>query len=248
MVKEAGLVAKAMGLLDIVAREGGSSITRLAQEAGLPVATAHRIVRTLIERDYILRTARSRYTLGPAVLRLGAAVSIRQLLADLGRPLLQDLSRQERLHTYLGVFDDDMVTYLVKCTAGQHPFAPVEGTQLEAYCSGIGKALLAYLPEDQLQGYLRQGKFVALTEKTITSADLLEQELERVRALGWAADRDEIMPGLRCVAVPVFGTSGKICAALSASGSASCMAEDTMLDLADKLGRIARQIGERLPV
>lgn len=248
MVKEAGLVAKAMDLLDILGREGSGSITGLAERAGLPVATAHRIVRTLVERDYILRVARARYTLGPAMLRLGAAVSVRQLLADLGRPLLQALSRQEKLHTYLGVFDDDMVTYLVKCTTGQHPFAPVEGTQLEAYCSGIGKALLAYLPEEQRQSYLQQGKFVALTPNTITSADLLEQELERVRASGWAADRDEIMPGLRCVAVPIFGASGKLCAAVSASGSTACMAEGILLDLARKLGGIARQIGERLPV
>jgi DNA-binding IclR family transcriptional regulator len=245
MVKEAALVGKAMTLLEILGAEGTCSISSLAERAGLPLATTHRIVRTLIDRDYVTCVARSRYMLGTAVLHLGAAISVRQLLAEAARPLLRDLSTREGLHTYLAVLEDDMVTYLVKSSSGQHPYASAEGLQLEAYCTGVGKVLLAHLPPEALQSYLRQGELVALTANTITSPGALRKELDRVREQGWSVDREETMAGLQCVAVPIRSSSGDVCAAISASGAASRVSEQSIASLSTELREVSRRITER---
>lgn len=216
--KDAALAGKALALIESVALRGNCSIAELSDDHGIPRSTIYRIVLALAERGYVLSPERGRYALGPAMLRLSAAVSLDNLLADIGRPLLKVFARTERLHAHLGTLDGEMVTYLVRCASGRHPIAAVEGAQLEPYCSAIGKVLLAHQPERQLRDYLKRDDFVALTSRTIVSAVALAAELCQVRAQGWAIDDEEIVPGLRCVAVPIFDSAGTICAALSASG------------------------------
>ncbi len=246
MVKEAALAGKALTLLEVIARRGACSIADLATASRLPFSTTHRIMLTLIDRNYVMSPGRGRYLLGPAVLRLGMAAPLHQLLADIARPLLAALARTEHVHVHLGVFDEEMVTYLVRCASGPHPIASVEGAQLEPYCSAIGKVLLAYKSQRELQAYLRNDDFVALTPRTITSAADLAGELRRVRQRGWAIDNEEIVVGLRCVAVPIFDAAGLVCAAISASASVTRMPEGAEGPLREKIRGIADLIQARI--
>ena len=246
MVVEAALAGKALTLLEVIAGRGECSVADLAEGSGLPFSTTHRIMQTLLDRSYILSLGRGRYALGPAVLRLVMAAPLRKLLADIARPLLTTLTRKDHVHAHLGILDAEMVTYLVRCAYGLHPIASVEGAQLEPYCSAIGKVLLAYKAEGELNAYLKDDDFVALTPKTITTAAGLAAELCKVRQRGWAVDNEEIVMGLRCVAVPVFDAAGCVCAAISASAPVTRLPEGAEDPIRQKLCAIADQIKARI--
>ena len=132
-------------------------------------------------------------------------------------PLLHRLAARARSVVQLGTLEGDMVTYRLKTGRGAGALFTRTDMQLEAYCSGIGKALLAHLPLAEREAYLGAGPFVALTPCTITDRSQLRDELERVRAQGFALDRGEIAEDLYCVAVPITVPSRGVIAAISIS-------------------------------
>jgi IclR family acetate operon transcriptional repressor len=111
-----------------------------------------------------------------------------------------------------------MVTYLIKEAPARAQMFTREAMQLEAYCSAIGKVLLARLPEADREAYLRQDGFVALTSCTIVAPDALRLHLAEVAAQGFALDAEEIATGLYCIAVPVAGLDGLPAMAISVAG------------------------------
>jgi DNA-binding IclR family transcriptional regulator len=134
----------------------------------------------------------------------------------------------------LGTLEGDMVTYRIKTGEGAGDLFTRVGMQLEAYCSGIGKVLLAWLPAGEREAYLATGPFPPLTARTITEPDALRRELAQVREQGYAMDDGEIAEGLQCIAVPVRSSDGRVLAALSASrGRAQVTANPPEAILAD---------------
>ena len=211
----------------------------------MPRSTAHRILLSLMRRGYVVSPERGRYVLGPAMRRLGDAASNNHLLAEVGRPVLARLARECRVHAHLGVLDGEMVTYLVCRAFGPHPIAAVEGGQLEPYCSAVGKVLLAHEQDDRLAAYLHRDDFVRLTPGTITAASDLKTEFAKVRSQDWAMDDEEIVPDLRCLAVPIRDADGVVRAALSVSASVGRMPPSRFEPMRSRLRDVADTI-ERL--
>ena len=197
---------KSLSLL-VQVLEGGSdcsSLSALAKAAELPLSTAYRLMASLERAGLVSRLGPHRYMGGAALRRVaGLQPSPKRILSEIGRPILADLSRRTRRITHLGVLEENMTTYLVKegDLAGQAISEP--NMQLEAYCSGIGKALLAHLPGNELESYLATAPFVAITHRTIISADALREELVRTRQRGYAIDHEEMFQGFVCIAVPI---------------------------------------------
>lgn len=210
-------LVKALELLELAVRRGDRPLEEIAAEAGLPTATAHRLMTTLVQSGYVLRERPGRYLPGARLIELGRALDERAVLARLARPALKALARACGQTAHLGVLEGGMVTYLAKETGGADPLFTREGMQLEAYCSGIGKVLLAELPQEELTAYLADGPFVALTPHTIIDPQILKAQLVQVRAEGFALDDREIFEDLKCVAAPVRGWGGRTVAALSVS-------------------------------
>lgn len=237
-----GPVDRTLDVIEIVACAGGASIERIARDAALPASTAHRIVRRLVRRGYLANPRKGWYMPGPFLAQLANGASFESQMAETARPFLATLAKAEGLHTHLGVLDGEMVSYLVICSAGTHPIFSSEGCQLEAYCSGIGKVLLAYAPDTQLAHYLDKGDFIALTPRTLTASDALSEELSRIRCQGWAVDDGEIVEDLCCVAVPLRDIHGSVVAALSVSGSRSTMTAARCHRLSAQLQTVALKI------
>lgn len=205
-------------LLDLLGCLSSSAVTiREASEAsGIPLSTVHRLMRPLVARKYALRHGRGRYVLGTASVNLGARANLDSIIVTATRPVIADLARICKCTVHLGVFRDNLVRYLVKADPGRLPTPPSqELSELEAYCTGIGKVLLAHLADDRLKEYLRLGDFVPLTHDTITQVDDLQRELSVVRRQGWAMDRGEMYAELRCAAVPIQDETGRLMAAIS---------------------------------
>lgn len=237
---------KAFALLTEVARGGGNQpLAELAARVSLPLSTAHRLTASLEKLGLIVREKRGHYHVGPAVLELAEGVDLRGVMARVSRPVLQDLARRFQRTVHLAVFEADMVTYLAKENAGRNSILTIEGTQLEAYCSGLGKALLAHLPEPERERYLSEGPFVRLTPTTIIEPEALREELARIRERGYAIDDGEVQPNLHCVAVPLSDGRGRVMAALSMSSPAEDVNPAFVDQAVVALKAAAEQIGAR---
>lgn len=209
---------RTLAMLEAVIADGGrSSVAELARQTGMPLATAHRQVSTLVAEDFLTGSGRGRHVAGARLLALMHRLDEKQVIANVAAPLLHGLATRVRSVVQLGTFENDMVTYRIKTGRGAQALFTRIGMQLEAYCSGIGKVLLANLPEEERDAYLAGGPFVALTERTIVEPSRLREELDAARIRGFAIDDEEVEPGLRCMAVPLRRSDGKVLAAISVS-------------------------------
>ena len=209
---------RALDLLQAVARDAGErNVAAIARAEGIPPASAHRIVLTLERSGFLSAIGRGRFMPGPALFDLTSGRRPEVAIAAVARPELDRLARETRHIAHLGVLENDMVTYLVKAGKDGGRLFTREGMQLEAYCSGIGKVLLAHLPDEQRDLYLDSGPFVALTGNTQTDPRELTRELEKVRDTGIAVDAREVAPDLVCFAVPLRWPDGSARAAISLS-------------------------------
>lgn len=212
-----GTLAKGLQLLEAVLADGGrSGLSAIARQLEMPVATAHRLARTLESAGYIDRAAKGIYVPGQRLAAFGRPDPRDRLAAVLRHPLAR-LARRFGAYAHAGVLEDNMVTYIVRERGGALDLFTVEHMQLEAYCSAIGKVLLAALPDAELDAYLDQGPFIALTPNTITDPDRLRATLLGVRRDGAAYDRHEVRSDLYCMAVPVHAANGAVRGAISLS-------------------------------
>jgi DNA-binding IclR family transcriptional regulator len=205
-------------MLEAIIVDGGrSSVSAIARASGMPVATAHRQVATLAAQGYLATTSSGGYMAGPRLAGLLHRLDVKEIIANASARFLDGLARELSTVVQLGTLEQDMVTYRAKAGPGSANLFTKVGMQLEAYCSAMGKVLLAHLPEAELDAYLAVGSFPALTERTITDPEQLRAELLAVRAIGYAVDNEEIAAGLTCLAVPVRMSDGNVIAAMSAS-------------------------------
>lgn len=212
---------KALTLFGRIAQDRGATpIKRLVADLELPRSTLYRLLAALQDFGLITRGARGFYDVGLPLVETLGGITPSQHLAGLSRPSLQELADLCCATAHLGVLENDMVTYLVKVTgkgAAADAVFTRENAQLEAYCSGIGKVLLAALPEAAREQYLATGPFVALTGRTITDSTALRHCLARVRQEDFAQDDGEVADDLFCLAVPVRRGDGAVHAAISVS-------------------------------
>ena len=117
---------------------------------------------------------------------------------------------------------------------------------MPAYCTGLGKAVLAFLPAKEFEDYLRSVKLVPMSPKSITDPQTLRAEIERVRKRGYAVDNQELSLGLRCVGVPIFDYTGRPTYAMSVSAPVSRMSAEKIKAIQTKLRSLCRQISRQI--
>lgn len=201
----------------VIADRGANSVSVLARTIGCPVATAHRQIATLVADGYLASVGRGRHVAGSRLRRLLTLVDDKQMIANVAAAPLHRMAAKLGAVAQLGTFENDMVTYRIKTGEGAGALFTRVDMQLEAYCSGIGKVLLAHLQAPEREAYLASGPFVALTPNTITDPAALAHELQCIAKQGYAEDHGEIDPDLRCTAVPIASPDGRVLAAISLS-------------------------------
>lgn len=194
-----------------------SSISDLALQIGIPRSTAFRILASFQRTGVVTRLRRGYYLPGPTLVRLVHSDTQNRILRGVGRPILRKLAGKTSCTAHLGIFENAMVTYLLKSGATKANLFTREGTQLEAYCTAIGKVLLASLPDPAREEYLRSGPFIRMTSNTVTDLQKLEATLAQIAAQGYATDNAEMDANLRCIAVPIRNGEDTVIAALSIS-------------------------------
>src|SRR5690349_12414362 len=179
---------RAFAILEIMADAGGViGLSQLAAEAKLPLATIHRLVRTLVDLGYVRQEPSRQYSLGPRLVRLGDISS--GLLTRWATPYLQKVVDALGESTNLAILDGDQIMYVAQAP-GSHSmrmFTEV-GRRAQAHCTAVGKAMLAQLPAEKVDGILRRSGMPATTEHTITDRAQFARELALIRERGYALD------------------------------------------------------------
>lgn len=240
-----GTVGKALDILDAVAGYGRPvRFSELLASGRWPKATLYRLMQTLTHQGMLSHDADTNsYSIGLRLVRLAHAAWTNVSLAPLARPLLDRLSAQLGLTVHLAQLDDGQVLYVDKrnarapITMFSHP-----GKVGPAYCTGIGKAMLAHLDAAALAEALAKQSWFRHTPATITSAEDLRQELAAIRAMGLSFDREEHEPGIICVAVPILSASGTPLGGLSVTSSHLHHSLDDLAQFAPDLKATAASI------
>jgi DNA-binding IclR family transcriptional regulator len=235
-----GTVGKALDVLDRVAQAGHPvRFTELLAHGGYPKATLYRYLQTLTHQGMLAYDAdRQTYGLGVRLLRLAHAAWAQSSIAPLARPHLDALSAEVGETIHLAQLDQGQVLYVDKRNARR----PVEmfsqaGKVGPAYCTGVGKAMLAHLPPEALDRALERQSFHPFTAQTLDTPAKLLAELDAIRQRGYALDREEHEPGIICVAVPILTRAGRAIGALSITST-------TVRTTLDQLAAFAPQIRE----
>lgn len=208
-------------------------------------STVHRYVSTLLNLGYLERDGDTRkYRIGFRAADLALAAVSGRGLADTARPLLETLSRDTGKTVSLAVLDGIEIVYLVRVANPRGITLDLKiGSRLPAYCTAMGKVLLASLPVTELTRRLEELDLVPLTSHTITDPAGLRAELEAVRAAGYATNNQELSYDLRTVAAPIRDQHGDVVAAINLSVGASSHSQDDVLrDVLPKVVAVARQI------
>jgi len=213
-------------------------VSEVANELGLTRSTAHRYIATLARLGYLRRDPVSRkYILGPRVLDLGFTAINSMELRDVAAPHLRRLCDETGHTVNMAVLDDVDIVYVERLRASRRLQNEIDldlhvGSRLPAYCTSMGKVLLAFLPDAERDELLSRVTFVRRGPNTLTTRDALLAELRRVRAAGIAVNNEELAYGLRSVAVPVLAAGGEAAAAVNLA------AHRTMASLDDLVARI----------
>jgi DNA-binding IclR family transcriptional regulator len=212
--------AKALELLSVFSfREPRLSLADLAKRTGIPRATAFRLLSTL-EQSGFLAKEHGAYQLGIKCFVLGNIVAGGLDLRETAHPHLVALRDTTRETTQIAILDHWQVVYLERVLSP----LPVgfmrarSGAILPAYCTGLGKTLLAFRPEAEVAAWAATQKFTALTPRTVTTAKRLLKELTVIRERGYGLDEEEREKGVCCVAAPIRNHTGEVVAAVSAAG------------------------------
>ncbi|HEV2905814.1 MAG TPA: IclR family transcriptional regulator [Actinomycetota bacterium] len=232
-------VTRALQVLIAVSELGEADLSTVARTVGLHPTTTLRMLESLRSRD-LVRQRRGLYEIGARAFEIGCSFVNRKPLAQEAQALVDELARRVNETASFGILDDGEVLYLaiapgerelgIQSTAGgRHP----------AYCTALGKALIAYLPWEAVESILQEHPPVRLTSSTVVDPAQLRQELAQVVRQGFAIDAEERVPGVVCVAAPIRDQTGGVVAAISISGPEIRLTKRRIPSLAQHVRKIA---------
>ncbi|HYY70513.1 MAG TPA: IclR family transcriptional regulator [Terriglobales bacterium] len=240
---------RALAVLDALARTSESpTLAELSAELKLHKSTVHRLLMVLERHKLIERsTAGGRYRLGLKLFELGTRAVSHLDLRERARPLLERLMLETGETVHFGILDDTEIVYLDKVEPARSVrMASSIGRRNPAYCTAMGKVILAHLPEFQVEAIVRKHGLRAMTANTITSLAELKAELGAIRGRGYAVDYEEIEEGVRCVGCAVRDFSGAPVAAISVSGPAFRLTKEKIKRLAEPVREAANVLSLEL--
>jgi len=211
-------------------------VSELSRDLELSRSTAHRYLTTLARLDYLLQDPESkRYRLGPKVLDLGFSAINSMDLREIAAPHLRQLSDETEHTVNLAILDGVDVVYIERCRTARPGQREIDlnlhvGARLPAYCTAMGKAILAFVAEQRLEEIIGQIEFVARGPNTLTDPDAFRAELARIRISGVAVNDEELAYGLRSIAAPIHSHSGEVLAAVNLAVHRTMVTMDELIE------------------
>lgn len=212
----------------------GLTIKEISDHLDMPQSSAFNIVKTLCNRAYLIQSSDKRYKLGAKLIHVGQSAMDSLDLSEVGNPYLIQLMNEVKETVFMAILSEEEkeLVYIAKIDNNRSIRTTAQlGFRKPLYCTGLGKAFLAFMPEEKKTRILDHTKFLPVTDKTITDRSLLEKQLESFRQLGHSIDDEENEEGLYCLAAPVYGARNELVAAISVAGP-----KERMLNRKDVIG------------
>jgi IclR family acetate operon transcriptional repressor len=198
------------------------------------------------ELEVVRRDEKDCFRLGPKMIELAGVLISQQDLRNESEPLLEKLSAQTQETAHLAIPTGNNVVYIAKVDSPQSVrMASHIGLRNPLHCTALGKAILAFYPQEQIDAVIGKG-LPARTPFTLISPEILRDELGHIRVEGFAIDDQENELGVRCAGAPVFDYSGKVIGAISVSGPASRISRERCLELGPVVSEAAQEVSRRM--
>lgn len=241
-------VKRALNIMEELSEERSLGITDIGKRVGMSKSTVHRLVGTLCDSGYVTQDGDGRYRLSLKLFDLGNRLVNQHGIRREATLYLERLARMTHETVNLAILENDQLVYIDRIESVEPLRIGLEiGRGYSAHCTALGKAWLAFLPDEEFEAFLvRQKDLERLTTATIIDKEGLRTEIYKIRREGVALEREEYRQGIHCVAAPVFNYNGRIAAAVSVSGPSVRMADGVLAERIDQVKEIARLISARV--
>ena len=201
-------------------REGDLSLDQITRKSGLPKSTSFRLLSSLEKCGYLVQNKESgRYSLGERFFSLANSTLPYQRLIAIARPYLNSLMLTFAESVNLGIYDDGMVAHIFTIDSPKpYRVSATVGNRAYLHCTGMGKALAAYMDEPALRSVFLKYGLPPRTQYTLTTEEAIFQDLAKIRETGVSHDNQEDVEGVECFASAIFGSDGTPVASMSLSG------------------------------
>ncbi len=236
---------RAMNILEYLAKsKRGASISEISRCLEFPKSSTFLVLKTLEQGGYLRRNVQSRrYYFGSSLVTLSRKVLENLDLREVARPILNRLMRRTGIIVHLAVLEGNEAVIIDKSEPlGSGAGADWVGRRLDINCTGVGKALAAFLASEQFEKVITAKRFARHNENTIVTIGSLKRELAKVREQGYAFDNEEDELGVRCIGVPILDGQRRAVAAISLAGTI----EQIPLDQVPKLAKALKQASSEM--
>ena len=231
--------------IECLAQNGAMGLQELSTALDLNKSTVHRILNSLICMDYVRQDPETvKYSLSFKICGLSNQILSQNSMIDIARPFIKELSANSGETVHLVQLDGINATYIDKVEASQNSVRMISmvGKSIPLYCSGVGKAILADMPDAKIESIWKQSFIQQLTEHTVTRFVDFMNLIEETRRSGYALDNEENEIGVRCIAVSLKGYNGKSTYAISISAPKDRMSDARILLLREMILKTKHQI------
>lgn len=234
-------------VLELLIKRKSLTVAGLGRELDLNRSTSHRFLATLEEMGYVGKTKNKKYFPTFKILQVGMQVANNVSLRKIAHPFLQKIAPKHQGNVNLAYWDGHQIIHLDKIESREIlRIDPSIGYPAAGHCTALGKAILAYFPEEDLNAYFRVNKLKRFTNNTITSRRQLDKELGLTRERGYALDNQELSIGLRCVACPAFDYTGNVCCSISVASLAINMPDDRIDQIQHNIKEVCLDLSREL--
>jgi IclR family acetate operon transcriptional repressor len=242
-------LTRGLSILEALARaEGGLTLTDVAQRVGLPPSTAHRLLATLEKMRYVFQAGDlGLWYVGLQAFTVGSTfLAARDWVAQ-SHPYMRRLMEQSGETANLAILDGTEAVFIdqVQCRETMRTIVRL-GSRVPLHASGVGKAIFASLPDEQIDAILKVKGVPRITDNTITSAETMWASLRVIRQRGWSFDDEEHLVGTRCVASPIYDEHAESLGAISLAGPVSRLPDARIKQLGPIVAHIAEDITRRV--
>lgn len=244
---------RALHILEIMSEADGLTLTEIANQADMAPSTAHRLLMTLQGRGFVqVDDEMGRWVVGVGAFGVGMAFLRGRKLVTTGRAVMHELMEESGETANLGVEDEGEVVFISQVETHEAIrafFRP--GRRGAIHASGIGKALLAAMPDERVRALIKAKGLKGFTANTHTDIDSLLADLAEIRSRGWSLDNEEATLGMRCIGSVIYNEYGEAIAGVSISGPTVRITDERLGELGDLVKRasldITAAIGGVLP-
>ncbi|AGK53599.1 IclR family transcriptional regulator [Bacillus sp. 1NLA3E] len=224
------------------------SVKEISEKLELSKSTVHGIIKTLEYRGYLKQNPDNlKYKLGIKLFELGTVVSNQFNIVEIARPIIKKLVEDLKETVHLVLYDRGEVIYVEKMD-GPHALRIYSqiGKKAPIHCTGVGKAILAFQEEEDVEWLLSNNDLKKFTQYTMTDKVEIKEHIQSVRQQGYSIDDEEIEIGLKCIAAPIFNRHGKAVAAISCASPKFRLNEERLNEVIQSIKQAAIKISESI--